>query len=98
MGKLYIKEQHLKMLIEIFDSFCPGVEVLAYGSRIDGTAHDGSDLDLAVKNFDTTKSFYKLKNLLTESNIPFLVDINIFETLPQSFQDEIMKNNIKIYG
>ncbi len=97
MNNLFVKPKHLKILTDIFSSYCPGATVLAYGSRIDGTAHDGSDLDLAVKNFGKDKKLYELKTLISESNVPFLVDINVFENLPASFQEEIEKNNIKIY-
>lgn len=39
------------MLIEILKEYCPSCEVYAYGSRINNTAHEGSDLDLTIKNF-----------------------------------------------
>lgn len=35
--------------------------------------------------------------LLNDSDIPFLIDINIFDNLPQSFQDEILKNYVRIF-
>ena len=95
MNKLFIKPQHLKMLTDIFNSYCPKAEIWAYGSRIKGNAHDGSDLDLVVKNFNSkTAKLYELKQLINDSNIPFLVDINEFDELPKSFQQEIEKDYI----
>lgn len=41
------------MLTDIFDSYCPDAEIWAYGSRVNGDAHDGSDLDLTVKSFNS---------------------------------------------
>ena len=98
MNKLFIKPEHLKMLTDIFDSYCPKAEIWGYGSRIKGEAHSGSDLDLAVKNFnDENLHIWELKELVQESNIPFLVDINEFDKLPKSFQDEILKDYVIIY-
>ncbi len=98
MNNLYVKPHHLKMLTEIFDNYCPNAEIWAYGSRVNGKSHDGSDLDMTVVSFNSEdKYIYELKELLSESNIPFLTDINLFDTLPESFKTEIKKNYIKIY-
>ena len=95
MSKLFIKPEHLKMLKDIFASYCPEAEIWAYGSRLTGDAHEGSDLDLAVKDFHRKNAnLSELKSLLTDSNIPFIVDIHEFDKLPKSFQDEILKNYI----
>jgi len=50
---LNLKEKYKSMLLEIIrECFLMPVEVWAYGSRIDGTAHDGSDLDLIIRAKD----------------------------------------------
>ncbi len=99
MTELFIKEKHLDILKKIFDEYCPKATVLAYGSRIKAQAHDGSDLDLAIKDFNEIKcSIYDIKQAIQESDIPFLVDIFILSSLPESFQKEIMKENVVIYG
>lgn len=97
MNNLFVEKKDLDILINILSDFCPKSEVFAYGSRINGRAHDGSDLDLAIKNFPNEKYLFDLKEIISNSNISFLVDINLYETLPMSFQREIDKNNIKIY-
>ena len=98
MNKLFIEKKHLKILKQIFDKYCPNSTILAYGSRIKGQAHSGSDLDLAIKNFDEIEySLCDIKQAINESNIPFLVDIFVLESLPKSFQEEINKENIIIY-
>lgn len=99
MDKLFIEPKYLKMLTDIFDSYCPNAEIWAYGSRIKGEAHDGSDLDLVVKSFNSDDAYlFELKELINESNVPFLVDIHEFDKLPQSFQDEIKKDYIILRG
>ena len=97
MSNLFIEKKDLDILMNIFSDFCPSSEVFAYGSRVNGKAHDGSDLDLAIKNFPKEKFLFELKEKISNSNISFLVDINLYENLPTSFQQEIDKNSIKIY-
>lgn len=98
MPELFVKPRYLEMIFEILDSYCPQAEVWAYGSRINGRAHDGSDLDLAVKNSKIAKvNIYKLKELFVESNIPFLIDLHDYEMLPESFKDEIDRQHVVIY-
>lgn len=98
MDRLFIKPQHLKMLTDIFDNYCPNAEIWAYGSRIKRNAHSGSDLDLVVKNFNSqTAKLSELKQLINDSNIPFLVDINEFDKLPKSFREEILKDYVLVH-
>ncbi|MCC8015101.1 MAG: nucleotidyltransferase domain-containing protein [Eubacterium sp.] len=95
---LDVKEKYLKMLTEVFESYCPKAEIWAYGSRVNGDCHSGSDLDLAVKSFGgEKKSVRELRNLISDSNVPFLTDVNEFDRLPKSFQDEIVKSYVIIY-
>lgn len=97
MSELFIEPEYLKILKDIFKSYCPKAEIWAYGSRIKGEAHSGSDLDLVVKNFNDDKVYlFELQELLSESNIPFFVDIHEFDKLPKSFQEEIKKDYIII--
>ena len=97
MDRLFIEPEYLNMLIDIFNKYCPKAEIWAYGSRIKGEAHSGSDLDLVVKDFHRENAnLSELKNLLSESDIPFIVDIHEFDKLPKSFQNEILKKYIII--
>lgn len=45
MNKFFIKPYQQKILTDIFDVYCPNAEIWAYGSRVGGDAHSGSDLD-----------------------------------------------------
>ena len=93
-----LKPKHLKLLQDVFSSYCPKAEIWAFGSRISGESHSGSDLDLVVKSFnDTSKNLSELNALLIESNIPFLIDINEYDKLPAAFQQEILKNYVVIF-
>ena len=46
---------------------------------------------------DDNKYLYELKSLLNDSNIPFVIDINEFDKLPDYFQEEIKKRYIRIF-
>ena len=99
MNNLLLKEEHKKVLFDIFDSYCPNAEIWAYGSRVKGNAHEGSDLDLIVKSFnDDNKFLFELKEILNESNIPFIVDIHDYDGLPSNFYPEIEKNYVVLYS
>lgn len=94
MTKIFIEQRFLDELKSIFKTVAPASEILAYGSRVDGTAHEGSDLDLALVG---EGDLAKLKSALEESNIPFLIDVVKFEDVPESFQKQILKNYVVIY-
>lgn len=95
---LDIKKEYLDEIREIFRSYCPRAEIWAYGSRIKNDSHSGSDLDLAVKYFNEDgKSVGELRELLRDSDVPFLIDIQEFDKLPQSFQKEIARQYVVIF-
>ena len=99
MDRLFIKPQYLQILLDIFNNYCPNAEIWAYGSRINGEAHEASDLDLVVKSFnDENKSLSVLKELINDSDIPIIVDILEFDKIPFSFQKEIEKDYISIFN
>lgn len=43
-----LKPRYKQMLLDIFCAHLPEAEVRAYGSRVNGDAHDGSDLDRVI--------------------------------------------------
>lgn len=77
--------------------FIPGVAVWAFGSRVEWNARPDSDLDLAV--FSSPKQQRRvsaLKEALAESDLPFLVDLHVWDELPQRFQEVIRKEYVVI--
>ncbi|MEM7550970.1 MAG: nucleotidyltransferase domain-containing protein [Bacteroidota bacterium] len=71
--------------------FTSKVQLIAYGSRVKGDAHKASDLDLVVKseNDIDQEEFIDFKTAIQESNIPILVDVLIWDKLPESFKKNI---------
>ena len=71
----------------------PGVEVWAYGSRVSGRSHEGSDLDLVLRGPDLKRipsgQLTDLTEALEQSNVPIIVQIHDWARLPESFHREI---------
>ncbi len=98
MNNIFIEQKYWYQLQTIFKNYCPNAEIWAYGSRINGNAHSGSDLDLIVKNFGDHKcNITELKKIIANSNIPFLIDICEFNSLPEYFKQEIINNYVVIF-
>jgi predicted nucleotidyltransferase len=93
MSNIFIKPETLEQIRSIIRSISPNALVWAYGSRVSGDAHDGSDLDLAV----IEGSAAEIKQALQESNVPFLIDVVDFKALSESFQAEIGNNYAVLY-
>lgn len=95
---LNVKKKHLEEMERIFGEYCPNAEIWAFGSRIKNESHSGSDLDLTVKSFhEENKTVSELRELLNDSDIPFLIEILDFGKIPKSFQDEILKDYVRIF-
>ena len=76
----------------------PGVEVWAYGSRVTGKSHKGSDLDLVLRGPDLKRipsgQLMDLIEALEESNIPIIVQAHDWARLPESFHREIEREYV----
>lgn len=77
------------------ESFTKPVKIWAYGSRVNGMAHEGSDLDLVVipDGYDQVDlgEVFTFKDLLQESSIPILVQVLDWNRIPDSFRENILK-------
>jgi len=71
------------------------VEIWAYGSRVNGDAHDTSDLDLVIRTTHLTPLDHsELHNFITaldDSNIPILIQAFDWSSLPESFHHNILQ-------
>lgn len=94
---LNLNPKYVALLHKILSRYIPDKEVWVYGSRIKGKAHEGSDLDLVVKDPKglsiPEKRLSALREAITESNLPILVDILDWSSLPEHFQKEIKEQH-----
>ena len=76
----------------------PGVEVWAYGSRVCGRSHEGSDLDLVLRGPDLKRvdsgQLGDLIEALEESNVPIIVQTHDWTRLPERFHREIEREYV----
>ena len=93
-----MKARHRRKLEEILREHLPEAEVWAYGSRVSGESHGGSDLDLVLRSPDLEKiplgKLLDVEEALRDSTIPFLVEARDWARLPESFLREIRRDNV----
>ena len=100
--RLHLLPRHREKLAALLLQHLPGVEVWAYGSRVNGQSHDGSDLDLVLRGPDLqeipTGCLADFREALRESTIPFLVEARDWAHLPERFQREIEREYVVVAG
>ena len=86
-----ITKEQRKALLAFLRRYLPGVPVWAYGSRVKWTARPNSDLDLiAFTSPSQSPLVSELKEAIAESSdIPFLVDVHVWDEIPERFRDII---------
>ena len=101
-GALHLPDRHRATLEALLHEHLPDVEVWAYGSRVNGRSHDGSDLNLVLRGPGLAKidvvRLAAFQSALQESTIPFLVELHDWAHLPNPFHHEIEKNYVAIFG
>lgn len=78
----------------------PDAEVWAYGSRVKGKSHKGSDLDLVLRGpylqrIDSGQ-LMDLTEALEESNVPIIVQAHDWARLPERFHREIEREYVVV--
>ena len=96
--ELDLRPRHRKQIERLLREHLPGVEVWAYGSRVNGRGHEGSDLDLVLRGPGLAPlppdALCNVEEALRESTIPFLVEARDWARLPESFHEEIERTHI----
>ena len=96
--RVQIATRHRRILEDLVRKHLPGVEVWAYGSRLNGRGHDGSDLDLVLRAPDLKKlpagQLLDFEHAIRESTIPFLVEAQDWACLPERFHREIERGYV----
>lgn len=86
-----ITPKHLDTIQRILAEHVPECEVRAFGSRVQWTAKDYSDLDLAVVGSEPLSlgELRRLKEAFEESNLPIRVDVVDWQSLADWFKKVI---------
>lgn len=100
LSQLQLSAKHLWLLQDLLLQHVPDAEVWAYGSRVNGGAHSGSDLDLVLRNpADLTLDvggWLGLKEALQASPLPMLVETHLWSRLPESFHRNILDGYVVV--
>ena len=100
MLALELQPSHLRGLLALLRAKVPDSEVWAYGSRVTGQGHEGSDLDLVLRNpgqLDVPQgSLTGLRDALMESDLPILVEVLDWARIPEEFRQEIRSRHVVV--
>lgn len=98
MTTLYLREKDRTRIIALLAQHLPEASAWAYGSRVNGTAHEASDLDVVLRSTDLSpipkQKLEALTQALQESNIPIIVEARDWARLTAAFHQEILKNYV----
>jgi predicted nucleotidyltransferase len=92
---IQMTDRQREMLLGFLRRFIPGAAVWAYGSRVRHTARPHSDLDLVVFTSSAQRrSVVELKEALSEGDLPFVVDLHVWDEVPERFHEIIRKEYV----
>jgi predicted nucleotidyltransferase len=97
---LNLDPNYVATLQKMLEAHFPEHVVWVYGSRIKDSAHEGSDLDLVIMDISgntTAKQLSSLREDVSASNVPILVDILLWSEIPSDFRQEIEKKHEVFY-
>ena len=92
-----LKEGELKVVRLLLRRHLPGVAAWAYGSRVKWTSRPESDLDLVVFAEASHRSnVADLREAFEESDLPFGVDLFVWDEVPEKFRKNIEAEHVVI--
>ncbi len=89
---MLIRPQDRDTLIRLLKTHLPNTEIWAFGSRVTGKAHPGSDLDLVAMS-DDEQAIFLAQEALENSMLPFRVDLLSWSSLPTTMQKTIRQHH-----
>ena len=98
--RLDIPARFREQIEALLRAHAPGVEAWAYGSRVSGGSHEGSDLDLVLRGpmlkQIPSRMLADFAEALERSNIPILVQVYDWARLPENFHREIERGYVAL--
>ena len=84
-----------KTILALLGKYLPNTTAWVYGSRVKWTSRPQSDLDMVV--FSTSEQHRNISDLreaFEESNLPFRVDLFVWDEVPEQFRKEIETDHV----
>jgi type I restriction enzyme S subunit len=86
-------------ILALLERLLPNTEVWAYGSRVKWTSRPQSDLDLVVfTTQEQQRQIDALREAFEESDLPFRVDLFVWDEVPKSFRKQIHADHVALVG
>ena len=86
-----------KTILSLLERYLPNTQAWAYGSRVCWSSRPASDLDMVV--FATPEQDRQVANLreaFEESNLPFRVDLFVWDEVPVEFQNQMIVEHVTL--
>jgi len=98
-GGVDITPQQREIILALLGSHLPNTKVWVYGSRVKGYARPSSDLDMVVfASPEQSTNVFLLKEALDESDLPFRVDLFVWDEVPEQFRKNIEAEHCVLVG
>ena len=88
-GALQLPQRYLSMVKAVLQAQLPGVEVWAYGSRVNGDCYEASDLDLVAHHGGDMSALWRAQEAFMDSDLPIQVQLVDWARIPVAFHAEI---------
>jgi len=74
---IQLEARHRRIVADLLRDVPAGIEILIFGSRVDGSPHRSSDLDICLKGAGPIDPRFlgELEDRLRDSLLPFKVDL-----------------------
>ena len=92
-----ISAEERDTIIALLQRHLPDTAAWVYGSRANWTSRPQSDLDLVVfATPEQRRQVGQLREAFEESNLPFRVDLFVWDEIPDSFREQIERQHIPV--
>lgn len=88
-------DDQYNLILDLLKKYLPNITAWAYGSRVKRTARPYSDLDMVVfATPEQKRQVSDLREAYEESNLPFRVDVLVWDEMPESFRRNIKATHV----
>ena len=92
-----ISSEQRGVLLSLLKKHLPNTRTWVYGSRARFTAKKSSDLDMVVfARSGQKRQVGDLREALEQSDLPFRVDLFVWDDMPEGFQKKIESDHITL--
>ena len=92
---LDLEPKQLEAVVGLLRTYLPNTETWAYGSRVKWTSKTASDLDVvAFASADQESQLSALRSAIAESDLPFRLDLFVWDRIPEAFKDGIKRQHV----